>query len=152
MGVWRRLGICTRTAVAEMTKEKNILPLKPSDYFSDEQWKALTAHLEPAARRLASLAKSSRIRVSSDTRWPLVRLKARRGLRLRLADLQLQRNFLDDHCEEWELQLQEIRSFWIFHYRLISVTKVMKITSQELADNNLIRDSVFPKMRAYLEI
>ena len=115
-----------------MSRGARVLPLKPTDYFTVENWTELISIIEPIAEELVILAKRVGVHISGDSRWPRIRVSRRRFLKVRYADLALQSNYLNDHKERWDLQLQELMFFWIFFYKPLSHKVTKSFLSNEL--------------------
>jgi|SRR5690606_15774950 len=86
----------------------------PTDHFDQKTWNKLTKAVHTLATKLCVYARDSGIGVGTDSRWPMIRLKKRRFLKVTVVTFGLQSNYLQDKNAFWEVYFQTVWNFWVF--------------------------------------
>lgn len=116
----------------------NRLPQRPTDYFSDAEWSALCAQLEPVAKQLAEYARAHGLQFRTETRWPLARVERRRGIQRTSIGLELSPEFSDSPNSQWLLVYQRWSRLWLFYYKLHKVETLAHFPGSKLGDAKVI--------------
>lgn len=127
-----------------------IIPTKPSDYFSPEEWLSKTRTLREIESSLYLWAKDHDLFIQSSSRWPTLSLSKRHVLTRRSVTLQLAPDYTPGDDIRWELSSEEIIHAWVFFYRMTAYRKITYFSDSE--GSGLLLDSLCRVAIKYLVI
>ena len=131
-----------------MNIASRIVPAEPSEFFTIEQWVALTRTLRLIEPHVCQAADRLDVSVKGSSRWPTLSVVKRHGLKRRSVTFRLASDYAVGDEIRWELATEEISHAWIFFYRLNEHHVIAHFSEGQ--DPQLLVESILQEVKRYL--